>query len=803
MMPMKLCSRALSLPLLTLAAVLLTACGGSQARYNEYVARGTRYLDAGDLNRAQIEIRNALQVRPKAPQAFYLYGRVAERRGNMREAVNAYQSAIDAQPDFDAARAPLGRLYALAGMPERALSILAPALARHPDSAELLIVRAGANSNLGKPDLARADAERAVQLDPGSEQAVPLLAGIYAKAGESARALALVRQAVEQRPQSADLRALLADMYVSAGQFPQAEEQMRKIIELKPTVFQGRLNLARAYSRNHQLDDAERVLQEAIKALPDSDDAKLALVDFTVTERSREQGERVLRAFIGSAPGDYTLRLALGGLLERGGRRDDAVAAYQEVAQRDPVGPRGLEARDRIAAIRAQQGRNDEALKLVSQVLEQNARDDAALLLRAELKLAANDPVAAITDLRAVVHEQPTPPVRKLLARAYIAAGESGLAEEQWRAVLQAHPDDLGVRTDLAALLMRSNKADAAVALLEEGVKLAPDDVLAREALARAYIGESDWTAAPAAVEELRKRAPDAAVGPYLAGLIAAGQNHLDESQQDLELALKRNPHGFDVLSELVKLDLSRGRTASAIARIRKAEESDPKNAAVANLLGEVYLGAHDLPQASQTFAQAGALAPQWWLPERNIARAKLAAGDVPGALAAYDAAAQLAPAEPQVAFESASLDERQGRIDQAVARYQALYDHNPAQRQFAANGMASLLATYHKDRASLDRARQLTAGFNSTDQGSLLDTSGWVSYQRGEYQDALQTLERAVQRSPDSKVIHYHVALAELHAGQRERARANLESALDGAPSFTGADNARTLLASLKSGAG
>lgn len=803
MMSRKLSSRPVLLALLAIAAVLLSACGGSQARYDAYVARGTRYLDAGDLTRAQIEIRNALQVRPKAPQALYLYGRVAEQRGNLREAVNAYQSAIDVQPDYDAARAPLGRLYALGGMPERALAIIGPALARHPNSAELLIVRAGVNSKLDKPDLARADAERAVQLDPASEQGVPLLAGIYTNAGESAKALTLVQQAVEQRPQSADLRALLADLYLSAGQFAPAQEQMSKIIELRPKLFQARLNLARAYSHNHQLDDAERVLQEAVKGLPDNDDAKLALVDFTATERSREQGERVLRAFIGAAPEDYTLRLALGALLDRSGRRDEAVAAYQEVVQRDPVGARGLEARDRIASIRAQQGKSDEALKLVGQVLEQNGRDGAALLLRAELKMAANDPIAAITDLRALVHDQPTPALRKLLARAYIAGGEPALAEEQWRSALQAHPDDLGVRTDLAGLLMRSNRADAAVALLEEGVRMAPNDVLAREALARAYIGKSDWTAALGAVEELRKRAPDAAVGFYLAGLVAAGQNHPDESQQDLEQALKRNPRGFDVLSELVQLDLSRGRTASAVARVRKVQDGDPKNAAVANLLGEIYLGAHQLPQASQAFTQASALAPHWWLPQRNIARAKLATGDTDGALGAYDTAVRLAPTEPQVVFECASLEEEQGRVDQAVARYQALYEHNPAQRQFAANGMASLLATYHKDRASLDRARQLTAGFNSTDQGALLDTSGWVSYQRGEYQDALQTLERAVQRSPDSKVIHYHVALAELHAGQRDRARANLESALDGTPSFTGADNARTLLASLKSGAG
>jgi hypothetical protein len=44
---------------------------------------------------------------------------------------------------------------------------------------------------------------------------------------------------------------------------------------------------------------------------------------------------------------------------------------------------------------------------------------------------------------------------------------------------------------------------------------------------------------------------------------------------------------------------------------------------------------------------------------------------------------------------------------------------------------------------------------------------------------------------------------MAELHLGQTDRARADLEAALSGSGQFFGADEARTTLASLKGSAG
>jgi len=109
------------------------------------------------------------------------------------------------------------------------------------------------------------------------------------------------------------------------------------------------------------------------------------------------------------------------------------------------------------------------------------------------------------------------------------------------------------------------------------------------------------------------------------------------------------------------------------------------------------------------------------------------------------------------------------------------------------------LLVSYKHDEPSLDRARDLTAGFMASSDSTFLDTNGWVHFKRSEYAEAVPVLRRAVERAPDSKQIRFHLGMAELRAGQTERARDDLEAAVSGTATFSGSDEARTALAALK----
>lgn len=785
------------------ALLALTACGGPESRYQSYLARGKSYLAQGRLDRAGVELRNALQIEPKAAEALYLGGEVAERRGNLRAALGFYQAALDARADYPQAAGSLARLYAGAGFPDRALKLVEPALARHPDDPDLLVSRAAARAEQKNTVGARADVERALHFDPDNTRGIGLLAGLDRAAGDDAAAIELVSAAAQRKPGSVELHEVLAGLYFDTHKPADGERQLRRLIELRPHDSHYRYQLALYLARSHQTDAAQQVLEDFVKATPDSDEPKLALADFVAAQRSLPQGEAVLRGFIAYQPKDYDLRLGLGALQERRGAAADALRTYTEVADLDRLGPQGLTARDRMAQIEASAGHDQAATQLIAAVLAENPRDDDALKLRGELALQRNDPLAAIGDLRAVLRDHPEASgLRRVLARAYLADGEPALAEQALRAAIDSAPRSVGARVELAQLLARTHRADEGITLLEETVRSAPGDAQPREELARAYMARGDWAAAHQAVEDLEVLRPADAVAAYLAGQIAAAQKRPDDAERDYGKALALQPNSLDALGALARLELARGRGPQAIARVQSAVARDPTNAQPLDLLAELYLKSGDLTDAQAALQRAVGLAPNWWVPYHGLALVKLAAHDGAAAVAEYQAGLKALPAQPDLSLELAALYEKQGQVDAAIAALDTVYRANP-HSPVAANTLAKLLVTYKSDAASLARAHALTETFASSDDGELLDTSGWVQFKRGEYAEALPLLERAAQRAPESREIRYHVAMAELQAGQRDRARSNLEFALSGAARFLGADAARTALASLKGAAG
>jgi uncharacterized protein (TIGR02996 family) len=788
--------------LLSLLAVVatLSGCGGADARRASHIARGEQYLAQDQLEKARIEFADALQIAPNDAQARFLSGRVAERLGNVRAAAAMYQGTIDVSPEHIQAHARLARLLVLSGAPARALELIGPLLARHPEDPDLLTVRAAARVELKDTGAAITDAARAVQLAPLNEGAVSLLAGLYWQTGQAQRAVELLTVTLTRLPDSGDLRQALARLYLSRGESKLAEEQLLRIVQSKPRDLALRYQLASFYIDAKQLDAAERVFRAAMAARPESDAAKLAYADFLTTHRSPAQGERALRELITHDPHNYPLQLGLGALQQRAGATRDSIATFRAVVAQDGEGPGGIAARDRIAAIDASSGHTDEALALVDEALKRNPRDADALTLRGNLRLEKGDAPGAIADLRAVLRAQPTQvPVLRALARAHLANHEPALAEENLRTALAMAAGDIAVQVDLAELLWRTKRADEAVKLLEETVKLNPGDtgIPARAALVQANLAKPDLPAARTTAEDLKTLRPGLALGPYLAGLVAERQQRHEDAQRDFEHALELQPNDPDALSSLARLELERGQRAQALALVQGAVKRAPESAALRNLVGEVYLAEQRYADAAGAFEQAVLLAPNWWVPYRNIAQAKSGAADAAGAVAAYRAGAR-ATAEPALVTELAALYERQGRIDDAIQEYELLCQRRP-HLELAANNLAMLLVTYRKDRASLDQARDLTAPFANSEVAALLDTHGWVMLKRGETLQALAALEKASAEAPDSKVIRYHLGMAELQVGRRERARADLESALSGAASFSGSEEARQTLASLQ----
>jgi Flp pilus assembly protein TadD len=84
-------------------------------------------------------------------------------------------------------------------------------------------------------------------------------------------------------------------------------------------------------------------------------------------------------------------------------------------------------------------------------------------------------------------------------------------------------------------------------------------------------------------------------------------------------------------------------------------------------------------------------------------------------------------------------------------------------------------------------------------DTPQVLDTLGWAYYRKGLATSAVQPLMRSVEADPANPVTRYHLGLAYVKAGQTDLGRRALEHALTLKSDFAGAQDAREVLASLK----
>jgi len=780
--------------------ILLVACGGAAARKAGYLAKGQEYLAAHDFEKARLEFRNALQLDPNDAEASFLAGEASEHLGNLREAAQMFQTAIQANPKHLSARAQLAKIYVYAGAPDKAMETLEPGFVIAPDDADLLTARGSARLKQGDQPGARADAEKAVRIAPSNEDAVALLAFVYNGAGESQQAIDLVSNALQAPGASLNLRLVLAQLYLGADRHPQAVQELQRVIAAEPRKLGYRFRLAQVLLLDKNVDAAEAALRAAVAQVPDSAEAKLVLANFVAQYRSYDVAAAELGRLSAASPADEQLRLALAQFYTDHGKRAEAEAVYRRIIKDDDTGPNALTARTRLANVFLASNQLSAAAPLLAEVLKQNPRDNDALIARANLALARGNADAAVSDLRAVQRDQPNSiPLQRNLARAYLQNDDPTLAEETLRTAVQSSPDDAEPVVDLAELLVRTGRGDQALPLLEKFTTRQPGNLTALNALFYVQLARNDVAAARHTAQRVQTSKPgEAAAGDFLLGQAELADNKPDAARAAFERALTISPTAIEPMTALVHLDLTQQHPDQAIARLDQVIARFPNNALLRNLKGEALADLKRTDPAIASFREAITLSPDWAVPYRSMAAAESAAGRNEDAIKALQDGIQASSGAPQLISDLAELYEKMGRTDAAIAVYENLLKAD-ADSAAAANNLAMLLATYRSDKPSLDRARSLCERFASSRNPAFIDTWGWVLYKRGEYADAVTALQKAVDKAPQAPALLYHLAMAQLKSGARDSARTHLDQALKSGAAFTGSDEAKKTLDDLK----
>lgn len=786
--------------LLGMVLISCTACSGAESRKTDYYQRGQKYFTEQNYDKARIELRNALQIDPKYVDARYLYGVVAEKRGDIREAFGQYQSVLDSDAKFEPARAALARIYMLGGMSDKSRELVDVGLKDDPKNAALLTVRGALEARQGHLPAALEDAEQANKLVPNDEYTISLLASLYKQSARLDKAVEVVSGAVKQLPKSADLRIVLADLKANQQDYAGVEQLLKEIIALDPQNVENRARLVRFYLSRKDQAAAEAAWRQAIVAVPARVEPKLALIDLLWSQRSEEAAQAEVQAQLKREPKNAELKLAIGNYLEQHDRATAAEQLYKEVIKQEDKEPKGLAARDQLAALALKRNDTKTAEALIAEVLKESQRDNDALILRANIALQRGDATTAITDLRSVLRDKPnSAPLMRALAKAHLQNNEAALAEETLRNALQTNPADVPTRKELAQLLLQQGKGDQAQTVLNQLASVQGNnvDLDVLDAQFKAQLMQKDYKAANESATKIQELRPKSAVGWYYAALVAEGQQQRDVARRNYEHALELQPDVAEPLAAITRLDVADKQSKRAIERLDKMIAQNPKHAVALNLRGEIWFADKQWQHAAESFSKAIEVAPQWAPPYDNLALAQLQLKQTDAALATYKNGFEKTKAEV-LATKLATAYERLNKPEESISVYEQWVAQQP-QSKLAVNNLTMLLLNYRAtDKGSLARATQLADSLNGSNEPALLDTRGWVKYKNGDYQAAVNLLQQAANAHKDSPTIRYHLGMAQFRAGNANEARGNLQAAIATGQSFFGVDEAKSTLTQL-----
>lgn len=627
------------------------------------------------------------------------------------------------------------------------------------------------------------------------------------------------------------------EQFLAQGNLPAAGVELRNALQIEPKSAAALYDLGRVVEKQGDLRRAAGLFQAAIDAQPTNIKARVDLGTIYCIAGVPRQALGIVSPALAQHPNDPDL-LTVRAAAERGLKEEGSAMVDAEHAVR--LAPTNDNAVALLAMIDKEDGHPDQALALVNQAVRQSPRSVNLRKLLASLYLASGQFAPAEAQMSALVALRPRElPLRLGLANLYLKAGNPAAAHSALEAAVKALPDDDNAKLALADFVAASRSAAEGRQILLGYLTQKPDDDNLRFGVATLQERARSLTDAIATYQEIIRS--DGNGGKAVAArdriaAIEAAQGQYPLALRTIEQVLTVSPTDDDALILRADIALRQHDPATAIEDLRTVLRDQPDSIPLQRLLTRAYetkgdmglaeatlrsaMSAHttDVPtrldlaallaqtrrpdQASALLQATAQQAPDDPRPLVALARLDAGRGDTRGALAAYDDASKLAPSQPQVTVEVAAFEEKEGHAGEAMRHYQAMYESasaSPLARELAANNLAMLLVTYRKDRASLQRAQELTSSFATSQITSLLDTYGWVRYRCGDYGAGLSALQRAAAQAPQSNIIRFHLGMTELSLGERARAREDLEAALAGSASFTGADEARTTLASLK----
>ena len=763
-------------------------------------------LAKGDTKKATEVLERLDQTYPDTPLIKYELARAYVKNSNMNQAKVVLDQAIAINPNYADAVLLLADINLRSGHGEAVIEPMTRLLKRNPELRPAALLLAAAYGSLDRFDDAAVITGEEARLAPRDPQAQMAFGLTLRQAKRNDEARQAFEKAAELAPESLWPVDQLVELDLLEKHFDAAQQRIRRHFQKTPDSPAAHFFEGKILAAEEKWASAETELQKTLQLDPNFAGAYDLLVQTYLATNKLPQALSQLQTQLSKTPNDASALMTLALLHERTNEFAKARDAYERLLS---INPNSISALNNLAYLYAERLNDlDRAYDLIRKAREVQGNDPAiadtfgwVLSKRGEYQQA----LAILQESAAKLPDSPE--VQFHLGMTAYMMGQTDLAKVALQKAASATKDFPGKEESKRHLaLLKSGivaSPELSLSQLEAMAKAQPNDVIAQMRLGEAYEKQGAADKAAAAFEQVLKLNPRlASAATRLAQLYAGPLQNKEKALTYAKKARELTPNDPQVTSILGKVAYQSGNLAWSYSLLQEAarqRENDP------SILHDLAWAAYRLGKVNEAREMMQkALATGSGFPE--VADAKR----FQSLTALQDNPKELLAAENEIQKElqtdaeylpalmaQAALEQQRGQTKQAAEIYttvlRRLRDFGPAQKHLA--------TLYAQEPSTTAAAYDLAAKARKTlpDDAELAELLGRLSYEKKEYQRAIQLLQESARKRALNANSLFYLGMSQLQIRQKTEARDVLKQALVGGLQEPLASEARHALADLQ----
>lgn len=605
-----------------------------------------------------------------------------------------------------------------------------------PDNMPSVLLAGAILSELGAHEQAQMNIRRVLEVAPGNIPARKLLVSTLVRSGQMRTAIEVLQPALKQAPEDAKLMMLAGELYLHSNDFAKAVEYFDKAAKRDPKSAVARTNLGISRMWLGDTDRAFADLESAVDLDSTKYQTDMVLVVSHLMRGNYDQALRVMDSLEKKQPNN-PVTFNLKGVIYLG--KKDIPNARKSFERALEMQPTFLAAAISLAQLDLQDKNPKGARGRLYLILEKDKGNAQALLVLAELGPALgatqHERLEWLERARKVNPRSVQPQL--LLSQLYNQMGDMKKALEVAQQAHASSPENPHLLDFLGAAQVHGGQIEEALATYRKLVDLQPKSPAALYQLARIQILSADYT----------------------------------KAKETLRRALSIKPDFVEAQAVLVSMEVRANRFAEAINIVRQIQKQNPKAHVGFDLEGDVLMAERKFPEAIKVYEAVLVMvnnsAASIKLHLAYTAAGKADEGDLRMAKWLKEN-----PDDFAMRFYVAESSLKRGQYKDAIAHYEWLQQRQP-DNILVVNNLAWAYSQV-KDARALEFAER--AYKLAPNDPSAVDTLGWLLVEQGNAARGIELLQTAVKVAPKNPVFGYHLALGWSKAGDKSRARAELE---------------------------